>query len=216
MFEALCKQWKKRSGPMNLKIVRKERNKMFPEWTSDLTQLFPSQIIPDKIITPTVIKGGKVEYVCNVESCAEADVSFPHSGFLYLHFQQHHSHRYGLPTKFYYACVDKNCRVRTSDIDDQMEAHIKAEHPQLLDPDVTFSVAAMQHRAALEARITERRLGETISSSVDTQETSDCFLRSFQCPVPDCRVEYEQHDHIVWHIGADHEKDWNHGALPQP
>ncbi|XP_055357234.1 uncharacterized protein LOC129602261 isoform X2 [Paramacrobiotus metropolitanus] len=111
MFEALCKQWKKRSGPMNLKIVRKERNKMFPEWTSDLTQLFPSQIIPDKIITPTVIKGGKVEYVCNVESCAEADVSFPHSGFLYLHFQQHHSHRYGLPTKFYYACVDKGAHV---------------------------------------------------------------------------------------------------------
>ncbi|XP_055330974.1 uncharacterized protein LOC129583263 isoform X2 [Paramacrobiotus metropolitanus] len=222
MLEALFNRFDTETGPKHREFIRSNKNMIFPKWTSDLTVLWPSQIIPDKIIFPAVIRDNTslnsegckvVHYLCNIAPCAGNEIKGARE--LHGHLLAEHRIFFKTPTDFYHGCpaAAQDCKVETRARDRQMEAHIKAVHPQLLGLTAQYPPAAEQERARLECMAVEEAecVGESISRGVDTEDaaTNDPFLYDYHCPVGKCQVNYSQRDYIFWHIGADHEKDWN-------
>ncbi|XP_055356537.1 uncharacterized protein LOC129601697 isoform X2 [Paramacrobiotus metropolitanus] len=211
MMQALVKQRKKKNGEKHRQFLRTARSQKFPEGTSDLRVLWPSQITAEKIVIPTRVVGGLVKYVCKIDACAAVENGqgrlLDSSQRLFTHVKTQHGGRCALPTKLYHACADLKCPVQVFGPFHLMDAHIQAVHPHLLG--LAYSETALQARARLEAQVTGQRIGEALSSSVDTEPTPGRFLVGYDCPVAKCLVCYTNRDYMLWHIGADHQDEWN-------
>ncbi|XP_055354726.1 uncharacterized protein LOC129600278 [Paramacrobiotus metropolitanus] len=211
VMEALYKQRSKKCGEKYRELLRTARSETFPEGTSNLRILWPSQIIADRIVIPTrVDQNGRVKYVCKIDACAATDAGrlLESSHWMHAHLiMQHRQRCVPLPTQVYHACADAECPVQVFSLYDMMDSHIKAVHPQLFGAEYTET--ALQGRAKLEAQVTGQCIGEAVNTSVDSEESEDSYLFHFTCPVPGCLVSHSERDYMLWHIGADHEKDWN-------
>ncbi|XP_055349071.1 uncharacterized protein LOC129595960 [Paramacrobiotus metropolitanus] len=213
MSEALCHRWKMITGQRHREFIRDKKNRIFPQWTGDVTRLWPRQVIPDKIVFPAVIKGSAVYYVCGVPPCAGHESAGPMD--LHLHLLAAHRRLFRMPTKLFHGCPAdaRDCSVVTWAPDHQVEVHVKAVHPQLLGLTTDYLETAKQERARLERLAVETAecVGESLSRAVDTEDAAENepFIFDYHCPVLGCRVEHHQRDYIVWHIGADHRDKWN-------
>ncbi|XP_055349072.1 uncharacterized protein LOC129595961 [Paramacrobiotus metropolitanus] len=162
----------------------------------------------------------QVKYVCPIDACAAIGESgdgrgrlLDSSWLMKAHLKTQHRRRCALPTQVYHACADPECPVQVFAPYHLIDRHIKAVHPQLLH--LAFSEEAKQERARLESQVAGQCIGEALSSCVDSEDSPDRFLFNYNCPLQGCRVSYSERDYILWHIGADHEKDWNPDPLPQ-
>ncbi|XP_055354724.1 uncharacterized protein LOC129600276 isoform X2 [Paramacrobiotus metropolitanus] len=211
VMEALYKQRSKKFGEKYREFLRTGKSQTFPEGTSNLGSLWPSQIIADRIIIPTrVDKNGQVQYVCKIDACAakKDGHQIPSSYHMFAHLMMQHRGRCAaLATQVYHACADPECLVQLFEPYHLMDSHIKAAHPHLLG--LAYKETALQERAKLEALVRGQCIGEALNTSVDSEESEDSYLFHFTCPVQGCRVCHSERDYMLWHIGADHEKDWN-------
>ncbi|XP_055337063.1 uncharacterized protein LOC129587372 isoform X2 [Paramacrobiotus metropolitanus] len=71
------------------------RRSRFPAWAYKTDRLFPSQIIPDRIVIPTQVdKDGTIKYMCSIDPCSDHAID---SGFgIHLHMMEQHGQRYDL------------------------------------------------------------------------------------------------------------------------
>ncbi|XP_055336850.1 uncharacterized protein LOC129587236 isoform X1 [Paramacrobiotus metropolitanus] len=111
----------------------------FPAWTREKDKMFPSQIIPDRIIIPTEIHrrgDGVIKYICNIDPCSDSHTAIgdggPQAAFnMHVHMLLEHGKRYGLTsTRFYHKCPA--CGELINAADNQLETHVKALHEELL------------------------------------------------------------------------------------
>ncbi|XP_055357089.1 uncharacterized protein LOC129602146 [Paramacrobiotus metropolitanus] len=129
IMEALYKQRSKKCGEKYREFLRTARSETFPEGTSNLRILWPSQIIADRIVIPTrVDKNGQVLYICKIDACAarEEGNQIASSCRMFEHLMTQHRRRCAaLPTQVYHACADPDCPVQLFDPDDMMDARIR-------------------------------------------------------------------------------------------
>ncbi|XP_055344184.1 uncharacterized protein LOC129592230 [Paramacrobiotus metropolitanus] len=189
--------------------------KTFPEWVLDLDakQPFPSQIIPDKFVIPTVVENCCLRYVCNLEPCKRT--GFRYARQIKSHIAVAHEEQVRMETDLFFGCPAPGCNDIAMAETKHMVSHVKAMHPLLCGkPD--YSENALQNRRDLIMDMDRRRVlvRETLDGSLEKCEDccSDKMHRHFckySCPVPDCSVEYWDREYMVWHIGADHQNRWN-------
>ncbi|XP_055336851.1 uncharacterized protein LOC129587236 isoform X2 [Paramacrobiotus metropolitanus] len=197
----------------------------FPAWTREKDKMFPSQIIPDRIIIPTEIHrrgDGVIKYICNIDPCSDSHTAIgdggPQAAFnMHVHMLLEHGKRYGLTsTRFYHKCPA--CGELINAADNQLETHVKALHEELLlgGHRGEFSEDA-QKLKALEDSILSPRIGGAITNGRqpddDRPGSGSLFLQRFTCPVRPCDKEFlgdgKEREYMLWHIRADHRDAWN-------
>ncbi|XP_055336932.1 uncharacterized protein LOC129587288 isoform X3 [Paramacrobiotus metropolitanus] len=195
----------------------------FPGWTRSKGELFPSQIIPDRIVIRTEMgdvdgEPGKreIKYICNIDPCLAHKIGGPQgSRQMHHHLVMQHASRFDLGTDFFHACPAKEvCEEIVFASDHQLESHVKAKHPELLGLGKEYFENAKKNREALEDKIPYVRIGEALTNGLHTDKDSKLCLQRYRCPVKTCDKVFlgettSARKYMVWHVGADHEADWN-------
>ncbi|XP_055337071.1 uncharacterized protein LOC129587378 [Paramacrobiotus metropolitanus] len=124
----------------------------FPLWTYRRDMLFPTQIIPDKIVIPTRIENGEIKYICNVDPCNDQPIGEgePRAAFCFhIHMYTEHRKRFSMFTTFYHKCP--GCERILVAAHEELETHVKAMHEELLHKGarVEYSEEAKQKLQAL-------------------------------------------------------------------
>ncbi|XP_055344068.1 uncharacterized protein LOC129592128 [Paramacrobiotus metropolitanus] len=106
--------------------------KTFPEWVYNTTQPFPSQLIPDKFVIPTVVENYCLRYVCNVEPCKDNIIR--NSQQMRIHIFIVHKSQVRRETDVFFGCpaqVTEGCEAIARCNTKDMISHVKAVHPLL-------------------------------------------------------------------------------------
>ncbi|XP_055334663.1 uncharacterized protein LOC129585814 isoform X2 [Paramacrobiotus metropolitanus] len=198
------------------------RRLYFPAWTHDKDRLFPSQIIPDKIVIPAEIdQNGVIKYTCKIDPCSRTPIGDggPYAAFdLHMHMLTEHGKQYDMFTSFFHECP--GCGRLINAVDKQLESHVKAMHEELLRKGrdcIKYSEQAMKNLKALEDRIPAAVIGEAITNGLQPSDgskgTAKMYLQRYTCPMKPCDKVFLgdgcERDYMVWHIRADHRDDWN-------
>ncbi|XP_055337055.1 uncharacterized protein LOC129587367 [Paramacrobiotus metropolitanus] len=198
------------------RFMRRTRRLFFPGWTRRKEELFPSQIIPDKVVIPTKIsEEGEIMYICNIDPCRRRKFRPPHAAAgVHAHVWTEHQSRLDLRTSLYHQCPAAKCRETVRGCARQLESHVKAVHPELLGPRTDYSEAAKKKRKDLEDSIPAACIGEALANDPQADEGGQLFLQRYTCPVKKCDKVFlglaeSARKYMVWHVGADHEADWN-------
>ncbi|XP_055337013.1 uncharacterized protein LOC129587335 [Paramacrobiotus metropolitanus] len=202
-------------------FMRRTRRLFFPGWTRRKEELFPSQIIPDKVVIPTKIsKEGEIQYICNIDPCSKRTFRPPHAASgVHTHVWTEHRSRLDMRTSLYHKCPAPKCREIVLGCEHQMEPHVKAVHPELLPPFARqeYSEAAKKKRKDLEDSIPTACIGAALANDQQDDDDSQLFLQCYSCPVAACEKMFmgdSARKYMVWHLGADHEADWNVQETP--
>ncbi|XP_055336928.1 uncharacterized protein LOC129587287 isoform X2 [Paramacrobiotus metropolitanus] len=203
-------------------FMRRTRRVYFPGWTNKKGELFPSQIIPDRIVFPTKVDEHKqIRYICKIDACRKEKAPKGHTcapGSVQHHLWTQHESRFDPGTNFYIQCpATEVCQEMVYAGDHQLESHVKALHPEMLGWSADYSEAAKKYRKALEDQIPTARIGEALTNhSLPPDDASQLFLHFYKCPVATCDTaflgEKRQRDYMVWHVGAQHRDVWNVAA----
>ncbi|XP_055344137.1 uncharacterized protein LOC129592187 isoform X2 [Paramacrobiotus metropolitanus] len=103
--------------------------KTFPEWVYNTTQPFPSQLIPDKFVIPTVVENYCLRYVCNVEPCKDNIIR--NSQQMRIHIFIVHKSQVRRETDVFFGCPAQGCEAIARCNTKDMISHVKAVHPLL-------------------------------------------------------------------------------------
>ncbi|XP_055357443.1 uncharacterized protein LOC129602450 [Paramacrobiotus metropolitanus] len=209
------------------RFLRRARRRYFPGWTHDRNELFPSQIIPDRIVIRTEMgdvdgkQPGKreIKYICNIDPCQDHKIGGPQgSRQMHHHLVMQHASRFDLGTNFFHKCpAEEVCEEIVFAGDNQLEAHVHALHPELLGKEKKYSEAAQKNREALEDKIPCVRMGEALTNHLHTDKDKQLFMLRYTCPVETCGKAFmgageSARKYMVWHVASAHQDVWNVAA----
>ncbi|XP_055337042.1 uncharacterized protein LOC129587357 isoform X2 [Paramacrobiotus metropolitanus] len=201
----------------------RSRRIYFPVWAYTVGMLFPSQIIPDKIVIPTQIQKEEIQYLCNVDPCRNEAIGVggPRPAFsLHVHMWTEHEKRFEADTTFFHECPE--CKALISASNEQLESHVKALHPQLLGLSADYSETAKQNLKKLEEQIAPDCIGGALTNGLQASDGGDgtaaLFMRRYTCPVETCDTVFmgykgSEREYMLWHVRAEHRDLWNAPAI---
>ncbi|XP_055357444.1 uncharacterized protein LOC129602451 [Paramacrobiotus metropolitanus] len=164
-------------------FMRRTRRVYFPGWTNKKGELFPSQIIPDRIVFPTKVDEHKqIRYICKIDACRKEKAAKGHRcapGSVQHHLWTQHESRFDPGTNFYIQCpATEVCQEMVYAGDHQLESHVKALHPEMLGWSADYSEAAKKVLSeSVEDQIPTARIGEALTNhSLPPDDASQLFL----------------------------------------